>query len=110
MPLVLTIEGARRIAEGTGKYAGRRGPFWCGRDGKWHDTWPEGGPVAVKMGVCRSDLPEPVWIVVDLRGTYREAERDEALLANEAELRALYRAFPEALEVFIPQATGEGEP
>jgi hypothetical protein len=108
-----TLEGARVIAERTGKYAGTRGPFWADRHGKWHDTWPEDGPIAVKMGVCRSDWPDPVWDVVHLRGWDDTRPQYRAILfANLAESRALYRAFPSAFAegIFTPQAAGDDEP
>jgi hypothetical protein len=109
-----TLEGARVLAERTGKYAGTRGPFWADRDGTWHDTWPEGGAVAVKVGVCRSDWPDPVWDVVHLEECYRTppSARHAALFANLAERRALFKAFPSAFAdaSFTPQDAREGEP
>ena len=114
--VVPTLEGLRLIAERTGKYAGTRGPFWADRDGKWHDTWPEGGAVAVKVGVCRSDWHEPMWAVLHLEEWYRPgtppSERHAALFANLAEWRALYKAFPSEFAdgSFTPQDAREGEP
>ena len=116
MRVVPTIEDARMIAEHWCNYAGRVGPFWCGSDGTWHDTWPEGGALAVKMGVRRSDWPDPIWAVVRLEDKYRPgthpSERQAALFANYAEWHALRQAFPYAFDdaIFTPEDAGEGEP
>lgn len=97
-----TIDGFRLIAQRSGQYGGQRGPYWCGKDGVWHDVWlSDDAPVAAKVGVIRRDFDEPMWGVARTK-SYRKStptwnSMPDVMIAKVAESLALRKAFPAEL-------------
>lgn len=108
MTPMVTIDGARLLAERTGKYGGQLGPWWCGADGVWQDIWlKKEPPAAARVGVIRTDWREPLYAVARF-DAYAAHKKDgeltsmwngmaDILIAKCAESLALRRAFPTEL-------------
>lgn len=99
----ISIDGLRGRAEATGRYRGRLGPYWMGKDKEWRDYWvDDGAPLAAKVGVLRDGWSEPCWgfarfksfcgIVKDYTPWVKAPDNQ---LAKCAEAQALRAAFPE---------------
>lgn len=98
----ISIDGARLIAERSGKYAGQIGPHWCGEDGGWKDVWiSKKPPAAAKVAVLRKDFIEPLYAVAIFSdynaGTNFWEKFPSLMIAKCAESLALRRAFPQEL-------------
>src|SRR5260221_7655362 len=103
-----TIDGFRAIAEGTHKYAGQLGPFWCGPDGEWKEVWlADGAPAAAKVGVLRRDFEQPMWGVARFKSYNKGGSwqgMPDVMIAKVAESLALRKAFPQQLSgVYTPE-------
>lgn len=103
MSIQVSIDGARLIAERTGKYDSQEGPYWCGEDGVWSDVWlsnghPSAAKVLVyKMGSTRGTTGIAHWNeYADTSSNFWQS-KPALMLAKCAESLALRKAFPQEL-------------
>lgn len=108
MQTQISIDGARLVAERSGKYAGQLGPFWTSDGEKWVEVWlAKEPPRAAKVGVLRSDFKEPIWAVAvwteyvqtnkEGKPTSMWVKMGALMLAKCAESLGLRKAFPNEL-------------
>lgn len=103
MSIQVSIDGARLIAERTGKYDNQEGPYWCGDDGVWKDVWlTSGNPKAAKVlvykvGSERATTGIAHWSeYADTTSNFWQT-KPALMLAKCAEMLALRKAFPQEL-------------
>ena len=108
MQTQVSIDGARLVAERSGKYAGQLGPFWTADGKEWVDVWLEKDPPkAAKVAVLRSDFQEPLWSVATWDSYVQKNREGEPtamwlkmgalMLGKCAEMLSLRKGFPAEL-------------
>lgn len=110
-----TIDGTRLIAQRSGRYAGQDGPYWCGRDGIWHEIWireepPTAAKVTVYATVGASVVPVSAvcmfksYAVKNSKGELNPFWRTmpEVMIGKCAESLAMRKAFPAEYSQFGP--------
>lgn len=112
----ISIDGLRGRSESSGEYLGRKGPYWCGKDGVWHDFWIlDEAPMGARVGIIRKGCEEPFWGFARL-ASYRQSDKPwsnwnkmpEVMLAKCAEAQAHRAAFPKnCSRLYIPEEMHE---
>lgn len=97
------IDGLRLVAVRSGDADGQDGPYWCGADGVWRDTWlDQSPPSACRVVVYRKGQSRGYTGVVHLREYFQQnnglwKSMPAQMLAKAAEAVALRKAFPQEL-------------
>lgn len=119
---MVSIDGARLIAQRSGKFRGETRAEWCADDGVWRDSWlVNDPPAAARVAVIHADYPEnPVWGVARY-GAYVQTVADGApnrtwqrmpdvMLAKCAEMLALRKAFQQDLSGLVIEEESGTDP
>ena len=98
----ISIDGARLIAERSGKYAGQTPVEWTGDGQTWTQVWlDDKPPAAARVGVHRSDFREPLYAVANFAaydaGAPMWSKMPALMIGKCAEMLALRKAFPQDL-------------
>lgn len=98
----ISIDGARLIAERSGKYAGQTPVEWTGDGQTWTEVWLDNkAPAAARVGVHRADFREPLYAVANFSayaaGGPMWDKMPSLMIAKCAEMLALRKAFPQDL-------------
>lgn len=105
---MLSIDGARVVAERSGKYQGQEDLLWCGKDGVWTDIWipknEKDFPFAAKAGVLRQGSPKAITAIAKWSSYYPGDKMGfmwrkfpDLMIGKCAEMLALRKAFPNNL-------------
>ena len=98
----VSIDGARLVAERSGKYAGQTATQWTADGVAWLDVWlSKEPPAAARVGVYRTGFVEPLYAVATFDqynpGTSMWKKMPALMLGKCAEMLALRKAFPQDL-------------
>lgn len=98
----VSIDGARLIAERSGKYAGQTPVEWTADGITWTQVWlDQKPPAAARVGVHRSDFKEPLYAVANFAaynaGGPMWSKMPALMIGKCAEMLALRKAFPQDL-------------
>lgn len=98
----VSIDGARLIAERSGKYAGQTPVEWTGDGQTWTQVWlDDKPPAAARVGVHRADFREPLYAVANFQaydaGGPMWSKMPALMIGKCAEMLALRKAFPQDL-------------
>ena len=98
----ISIDGARLIAERSGKYAGQTPVEWTGDGQTWTQVWLDRQPpAAARVGVHRSDFRGPLYAVAHFQayaaGGPLGGQMAALMVGKCAEMLALRKAFPQDL-------------
>lgn len=108
MATQVAIDGYRAVADDSGEYDGREGPFWCGEDGKWEDVWISAKPPAAAKVIVYRKGSARGYVGVARYQSYVQTTKEggpratwktmpDVMLAKCAEAQALRAAFPKQL-------------
>ncbi|MGQ4574926.1 phage recombination protein Bet [Dermabacteraceae bacterium P7006] len=98
----ISIDGARLVAERSGKYAGQTPVEWTSDGKEWVQVWLDAKPpAAARVGVFRSDFREPMYAVANFQaynaGGPMWQKMPALMIGKCAEMLALRKAFPQDL-------------
>lgn len=128
----ISIDGARLVAERTGRYEGQTPTQWTDDGVTWVDVWlKDSEPRAARVGVFRAGFREPLYAVANwdsyvvTKDEWKDGRRTGNVIVSDmwqkfgplmlgkcAEMLALRKAFPQDLSGLysteeMAQATGE---
>lgn len=119
---MVSIDGARLVAQRSAKYRGQTPPEWCGPDGAWRDVWlSDEPPSAARVAVVHADYPDrPVWGIARY-SSYVQTVKDggpnatwrrmpDVMLAKCAEMLALRKAFQQDLSGLVLEEESGTDP
>ena len=123
MIVQVSIDGFRLVAERTGKYVGQDGPWWCGEDGQWTETWmkkepPKAAKVIVRKVIGGQVAETPAvamydeYVVTDKSGkpSGMWPTKPALMISKCAEALALRKAFPQELSgLYTAEEMGQAD-
>lgn len=91
---IIGIAGFYAIAHASGLFGGIEGPFYCGKDGVYTDTWLDDKlPVAAKFTTWRKDIERPFTAVILLSEFRNNSPFWQKSPVNQSGVRAATHSF-----------------